>query len=168
VTGETVAQLRALLDEMLSQSRDDLRREGVPDERMRFEASLDVRYQGQAYELTIPFSDYIAAAFHAAHERTYGHSMPQRNIEVVNLRLQAIGLVDKPSLLPEPLTESDGSKALLKRRGEVTLYERERLQARAKFTGAALVFQLDSTIYVAAGWSARVDGYRNLILEHVI
>ncbi|MBC7810919.1 MAG: hydantoinase/oxoprolinase family protein, partial [Burkholderiales bacterium] len=169
VTSETGEYIQAVIDGMALHALHDLRNEGIHDERqMRFEASLDVRYQGQAYELTIPFTWSIADAFHAAHERTYGHALRGRNIEVVNVRLQAIGLVDKPPLTPEPLVENDGSEALLKRRGDMSLYERERLHPGARFAGEALVFQLDSTVYVAAGWSARVDAYRNLILERVI
>ncbi len=46
----------------------------------------------------------------------------------------------------------------------MVLYERERLIPGASFDGAALIFQLDSTVYVPEGWSALVDGYRNLVL----
>ena len=46
-----------------------------------------------------------------------------------------------------------------------TLYDREQFRAGMQFEGPALVFQLDSTIYVAPDWSAQVDGYHNLILE---
>jgi N-methylhydantoinase A/oxoprolinase/acetone carboxylase beta subunit len=49
---------------------------------------------------------------------------------------------------------------------QVSLYEREALQPGAEMAGAALIFQLDSTVFIPAGWSARVDGYRNLLLEH--
>ena len=44
------------------------------------------------------------------------------------------------------------------------LYQREQFIPGARFSGAALIFQLDSTVYVPEGWSAQVDGYRNLIL----
>ena len=51
-------------------------------------------------------------------------------------------------------------------RVSINMYDRERLQPGARFKGAALIFQLDSTTVLPPEWSARVDGYRNLILDH--
>jgi N-methylhydantoinase A len=45
------------------------------------------------------------------------------------------------------------------------MYDRDKLTPGMRFSGEALVFQLDATTYIPAGWSARVDSYRNLILE---
>lgn len=173
VTTGTWAYLRAALDEMIVQAQADLRQEGVPEEAMTFNGLLDLRYQGQSYELTIPFVEDILAGFHAAHARSYGHAMPERAVEVINLRLQATGVVEKPRLVPDALVEGDGADALLGRKSafvgdgwrQITLYERARLRPGAAFPGPALVFQLDSTVYVAPGWSARVDAYHNIILE---
>lgn len=153
-----------MLDEMLAQARADLAREGVAEADMTFSPLLDARYRGQAYELTIPFSDDFEAAFHAAHERAYGHALPGRAVERVNLRVQAVGTVEKPTFTPEPSTDDDGSNARIGVKNGLTLYERERLNPGAHFAGAALIFQLDSTVYIPTGWTAAVDGYRNLIL----
>ena len=49
--------------------------------------------------------------------------------------------------------------------GALKLFERDALRPGACFSGEALVFQMDSTTYVPAGWNARVDGYLNLLLE---
>src|SRR5262249_36423034 len=100
------------------------------------------------------------------------HALPDRAVEIVNLRLQGVGEVDKALITPEPVIENDASSALL---GEKTLldgthaalYDREKLVPGAHFLGGALVFQLDSTAFIPVGWSAVVDGYRNLILEHL-
>ncbi len=155
----------SLLPDMLAQARADLEREGIAEADMTFVPLLDARYRGQAYELTIPYTDDVEAAFHAAHERAYGHALPGRAVELVNLRVQAVGSVEKPIFTPEPLTENEGSSAYLGKKNGLALYERDRLIPGARFAGAALVFQLDSTVYIPAGWSARVDGYRNLLLE---
>jgi N-methylhydantoinase A len=56
--------------------------------------SVEVRYVGQSYELEVPISEpldaavigRIEAAFHARHERVYGHSHPGGEVELVNLR----------------------------------------------------------------------------------
>ena len=48
---------------------------------------------------------------------------------------------------------------------ETTLYERDRLPVGAMLEGPAIVEQFDATIVVPAGWTARLDGFRNLILS---
>jgi len=159
------AALEPLLDDLLERARADLAAEGFAPEQMAFAPSADLRYRGQAYELNVPFRrDGLADGFHAAHERAYGHAL-QRPVEAVNLRVQAVGLTDKPPLepaadctpyTPDPLPTSPPTMAH---------YDRAALRPGAIFTGPALAFQLDSTVYVAAGWQARVDAYTHLILE---
>jgi N-methylhydantoinase A len=81
-------------------------------------------------------------------------------------------MIEKPALSPEPPEPGDaaahGEKPGTARTGgsPIKLYQRELLRPDQHLTGPALVFQLDSTTYVAPGWSARVDGFCNLILEH--
>ncbi|MEP7293805.1 MAG: hydantoinase/oxoprolinase family protein [Chloroflexota bacterium] len=155
----------ALLDGLLAQAHADLAREGIPEADMTFTALLDARYRGQAYELTIPFTHDPETGFHAAHERAYGHALHGRAIELVNLRVQAVGQVAKPDFTPEPLTDNDGSSALIRHTPAQAYYQREDFIPGAKFEGAALIFQLDSTVYVPAGWSIFVDAYRNLVIS---
>jgi N-methylhydantoinase A len=168
VTDSTQAQLANLLEDMIQGAKTDLRREGIPDEAMMFHAVVDMRYAGQAFELEIPFQDDLIAAFHRAHETTYGHALPGRTVEAVNLRLQAIGVSDKPQLKPEAIESSEdaylGEKTAAS--GEVMrLYDREKLTEGELIAGSALIFQLDSTIYIPPSWSARIDRYYNLVLQ---
>lgn len=165
---EVLLQLRALERELLAQAESELRREGIAQSDMRFTATLDMRYEGQAYELNIPFDERATEAFHEAHERAYGHAIRWRAVEIVNLRLAGIGAIEKPEFEEAAAIPHDavsiGEKASPKG-GAIQLYDRESLRPGAAFSGEALVFQMDSTTYVPAGWSARVDGYLNLLLE---
>jgi N-methylhydantoinase A len=153
-----------LLGDLLAQARADLAREGIAEADMAFAPLLDARYRGQAYELTIPYTEDVDAAFHAAHKRAYGHALPGRAVELVNLRVQAVGAMEKPVFTPEPLDENDGASGRIGQKNGMILYAREALTPGAHFAGAALIFQLDSTVYVPDGWTVQVDGYRNLIL----
>lgn len=157
--------LRATAATLQAQAAADLTADGVPADAQTFTVTLDARYRGQGHELPIPLTDDIAATFAGAHEREYGFTQPHTPVEVVNLRLIGTGVVTKPQLAPAPETPTDGSAGYITRRADgVTLYDRERLSPGAAFAGPALVFQLDSTVYIADGWRARVDGYRNLVL----
>ncbi len=162
---DAALNLQPLLDDMLRQAQAELRAEGIPDEAMAFHPLLDMRYTGQSFELTVPYGGDMLAAFHAAHERAYGHALRQRPVEVVNLRVQAVGRVAKPALPAEPLQAADAIP--LETKHDFRYYDRETLLPGMTLDGPALVFQLDSTVYVAPGWSAVVDGYRNLVLERL-
>jgi N-methylhydantoinase A len=170
VSEGTSADLQGKLDRMAAQARGQLIEEGVAEEAIILRGLVDARYEGQSYELTIPLERNLTAAFHVAHAETYGHAMPDRAVEVVNLRMQATGLVEGPELTPEPLVEDNGRGALLGEKeapgvAHLYLYERAKLRPGAAIRGPALVFQMDSTAFIAPGWRARVDGYRNLVLR---
>ena len=123
-----------------------------------------MRYAGQSFELNVPYGRDLIQTFHQTHENRYGHAMYGHAVEIVNVRLQAVGTVEKPLLEPESITAKYDTPVLAVKNG-VTMIDRGQLQAGMSFEGPALVFQLDSTVYVAPGWTARVDGYQNLILE---
>lgn len=175
----TMLEVVEKLDQLERQAQDDLAREGITPERRVLRFMLDMRYEGQAYELTVPLeigdrdpAEEMLSRFHDLHRSTYGHAMPGRAVEVVNLRLQAVGMVEKPVLEREDEVQRPATPpaAFLGRKTtadglNLALYERDALPPGAAFAGPALVFQMDSTVYLAAGWSARVDVYRNLILS---
>ena len=175
-------RLEAALSEMVVQARSELATEGIPVGRMRFGATLDMRYAGQAHELAVTLdglggwtADELCAAFHAVHRQTYGHALPDRAVEVVTLRLEAVGEIDKPAFAAEPPGSPDASPARVGQtdglfhagRRTMDLYERDRLRPGMRLDGPALICQMDSTILLPPGWTARVDGYRNLILERI-
>lgn len=155
---------------LLARARVELQQEGIADADMRFVASLDMRYEGQAYELNIPFGADVIEAFHAEHERTYGHAMRWREVEIINSRVNGIGRIEKPEIAAVEAEPHEAIAIGVKQSplgGETSLYERSDLKAGAAFAGEALIYQLDSTTYAPPGWRARVDGYMNLLLERI-
>ena len=172
--------LRNAFKPMEEQARGDLAQDGFEGPRLRLERFLDVRYVGQSYELTVPCPPLGARAaqtaarrFHRAHRQRYGHSDPSQPTEVVAARLKAIGPVEKPIIEPEPEGAKDPEAAILEERPVVfdgrpqptRCYDRSLLRTGNAFAGPALVLQMDSTTVIPPGWTARVDGYRSIILE---
>src|SRR5205814_9864547 len=84
-----------------------LQREGFPRKQQRFEYRLDLRYIGQAYDLSIPATHDFVSAFHHAHERAYGHSDSHKPVEIVNVRCRATGF-SRPIELPRIGRVSNG------------------------------------------------------------
>jgi N-methylhydantoinase A len=156
--------------------RADLTSEGFRAEHARIERRLDLRYAGQAYELSIPFRARFADLFHREHERAYGHAEPGRALEVVNLRVR----LTIPT--PKPRVETGKSKleigkppgaAIVKQKpvwfqGKMRatpLYRRDRLPSGVRFRGPAVVVEYSSTTVVPPDYECAVDEYLNLVLE---
>lgn len=151
----------------------DLRREGFATAQIGIEHLLDMRYVGQAYELTVPANGNFAAAFHRAHEKRYGYADAARAVEIVNIRARGIGRTLKPALPTIPRGSANASAAVVSVRKvffggralSASIYNRERLRAGNRFRGPAVVTEYSATTIVLAGWRARVDDYGNLIME---
>ena len=167
-SAESLADLAERESRLLKAARRELAQEGIAPDDTVLTSTLEMRYEGQAYELSVPLSADAIEQFHSAHERSYGHAMRWRAVETVNLRVRGIGIIDKPDIeraedrwhWPSPFAEKASPLG-----GSIKLFERDALKAGALFSGEALVFQMDSTTYVPAGWNARVDGFMNLVLE---
>jgi len=142
---------------------------------------MDLRYRGQAFELTVPVPNKplstgdwpgIAERFHKEHERAYGFSAPGEPLEVVNLRLVALGREAKPAL--PRLPHAEGRPEPRGRRSvcfpevgwvECPCYAREALSASVELEGPAIVEGPDATVVLHPGHRARVDAYGNLIVS---
>ena len=103
-----LAGLRAVLDELTAQAAADLAADGFTPEGCRYEASLDMRFLGQAFELSVPLPDALAdtaavdAAFRAVYAARYGEANDGPS-EIVSYRLAAWGATGKPVLRPPEL-----------------------------------------------------------------
>jgi N-methylhydantoinase A len=172
----TAERLEELFKPLEEQARADLQEAGFRGGDIMLLRSADLRYRGQGYEITTPLRDdglSLFERFHRLHQQRYGHSHPERPVEVVTLRLRAVGRVPSPKLDEADEEGPDASNAvadhteLAEPDGTVRapLYARERLRPGNRFHGPAVVTQTDATTYVPRGWTARVDRWFNLILE---
>jgi N-methylhydantoinase A len=142
------------------------------------EAAIDLRYAGQGYELTVPWPETgltgAAAAFHQEHGRRFGHSDPDREVEVIAVRTRGRVKRAAPPALLLPRAGPDASQACMGRRQvmfdawrETPIFRRDGLLAGNEVQGPALVVQMDSTTLVPPGWKANVDEAGNLLIEAV-
>ena len=154
----------------------------VPDSR-RVALSVDMRYVGQNYELSVPLSDApvagatidgLAAGFAEAHQRRYGFVAEGEPIQLVTFRAEAIGVVPKAELCPAQPSGPDPREACIGQRevwlpgnGFVScpIYQRDRLAAGNRIDGPAVVEQMDATTVIPGHAVASVDSYLNLILD---
>ncbi len=168
-SGALESAIEALEERALRELSDD----GLPHETTRLERSLELRYAGQGYELSVPYDSDFVASFHAAHERRYGYADPERPCEVVNARLRATTAVERPSFAEGEPGEEDPSAAVLGEHRFVyaghehagILLDRDRLEPGNAFPGPAIVVEYSTTTVVPPGTHCLVDRLGNLLLE---
>jgi len=172
-------EIRTQLDELESQLSDRLRQQGFDLEEARVNRSADVRYKGQAYELTVPVPDgdvaeatleAIAEAFHEKHARLYGHAMRDEPIKAVTLRVD--GNVSTAPL-EDVIARSDEDA----HRGErdvyfadsgylaTDIYDRNALGPGATVTGPAILEESGSTSIIPPETVAEVSESGSIIIS---
>ncbi len=176
----TEDQINDVFNDLAAQARTELAGENFTDAQIRIEPSLDMRYAGQGYEITVgcqmPLEPgaikKLRAQFDEMHKQSFGHTAPDEPVEIVSYRLRGVGIVP-PVKIPKYV--STGAKledAVRETRkaqfdGKVVdcpVYQREKLDVGAVFEGPAIIDQLDCTTVLFPGHTARVDEYRNIIM----
>jgi N-methylhydantoinase A len=178
--GETpAAELERLLEPLVQRGEREIAEEGVPAGSVSVHRFLDTRYVGQGYEITIPFGGDFVGRFHQTHEKVYGHAEPSAPVEVVSLRVRAVGEVSAPPLPKEEAGPADPSPAFEGRREvvvtrpdnegaemvQVPFYDGARLRCGVAVIGPAVIVHEDTTVYLSPADRATVDHHLNLVIE---
>lgn len=175
--------LERLFEPLQQQARADLLAEGISEDQMVLQPALDMRYVGQSYELIVPWSgdsNDLAEGFHEAHRQRFTYASEKEAVQIVNLRLKAVGRAVKPRFSQQPEGPSDPRMAQIGHKSVgfadahapdgvrmmvAALYDRDRLSPGHVLVGPAIVFQLDATTVIPPAWVAAVDGWGNLLLS---
>jgi N-methylhydantoinase A len=138
--------------------------------RVVFERSCDLRYRGQGYELNLPFGADVLARFHTEHERRYGYSSRDREIEIVTVRLR--GRVASPEKLtamkiegPSGKLRAGSAKVLFS--GKIlktNILPRGDLRPGRRYRGPAIITEYSATTVVPPGFTYQADKAQNLLV----
>ena len=176
-----VAQVKALL----GQTDAWFEREQIEAEHRLLELSLDARYVGQNFELSVPIATGSAIVpnaipshaelrerFFAVHEQAYGYFNPDGPIEVINFRLTARGRLYRVDEA-QGTTVDGGSAEPIGARAiyfdheacvSSSVYQRSSLKTGQSITGPAVIEQLDTTTLIYPDDRAVVDRAGNLVI----
>lgn len=178
-------RLAAIIDEMSREGARQLTEERIPEARRRYDVKLDCRYIKQYHEVSFVVprelidrrdTAAIARAFHAEHNRLYGYSLEQENtpIEIINVRVQAIGVTDKPAYREEAWAGADAARALKGKRAvyipetktfrEIPVYDGHRMRYGNRIDGPAMIEQETTAIFVSASYDCAVDALGSFAL----
>ncbi len=160
-------------DALEQRGRRDLVAEGIQAHAVAIESYLDMRYEGQSYEIITPFAANFIERFHQLHEKMYGYRNPDKPVQIVNIRLRARGTPEKPQFERwEPGEPGPVAEAFVARRQvvfdgrllETPIIRRDALRAGNRIEGPAVIVEYSSTLLLPPFAAGRVDEYGNLIL----
>jgi N-methylhydantoinase A len=182
LTQETFEALQQQFADLACQANRWFDEEFVPVARRNIRAAVDLRYSGQAYELTVPVSstagsagyDELVASFVAAHRERYGYVVDGEGIQVTAVRAEAY----------ETLSFAHPANEKPKRAGPITpvehrdildlgelkafptpVYRKEVLPQEVPIAGPCVIEQMDTTIHVLRDQRAIVDIHDNVIIS---
>ena len=175
LTDEALPEIQANQNSLCEQAEAWFNQAGITPPNRQLQYSLDMRYVGQNYELQVDTDGGVknlATKFFAVHERNYGYHNPDDPVEIVNIRITAIGSLQGPSEqtpagfseegVPEEMRPVwfDGDTPM-----NTPIYNRAKLAVGQKLEGPAVIEQLDATTILGPRDRCQVDGAGNIIVD---
>jgi len=184
--GDTAEKVRERVARLLDEAEQWFAHENIPPGKRGIDLSLDMRYAGQNFELSVPLDpgtpasplravpdlETLAERFYRVHDATYGYHSREDAVEVVNYRLTVRGRIfdDAPPSATEPgepaPPPATHREVWFSDAGSVrsAVYSREQLEPGHRVEGPAVVEQLDATTPIYPEDTARVDTAGNLVI----
>ena len=159
----------AMRDESTARLIDD----GFGEDRHEHTFSLDMRYVGQSFTLSIPCDplstswDELREAFHDRHEQTFGRADRHSDVELVNIRLFSLGLIDKPAL---KFAAQEGGDPVIEMRRvwfgddwtDCPIMDRTKMVAGESYQAPMIIEEAGGTSVVPPGWTVNVHASGSL------
>ncbi|NOY05911.1 MAG: hydantoinase/oxoprolinase family protein, partial [Chlorobi bacterium] len=174
------SDLTAVIEEMKREGAALLAEEHIPEDRRKYYLNLDCRYVKQYHEVSLPVEmdmvlgadmESISTRFHAEHNRLFGYSLEEDGtpIELINVRLRAVGVTEKPAMVEDEYAGEDASAALkgerevyLPERGTfetVPVYDGHRTRFGNRIQGPAIIEQVNTTLFLSEQYDCVCDPY---------
>ncbi|HET9405601.1 MAG TPA: hydantoinase/oxoprolinase family protein [Candidatus Sulfotelmatobacter sp.] len=180
-------KLNSEFSQLQTQAEQNFRSEGWHG-KLQYARSIDMRYRGQGYELNIPLTRTLLSNFHQEHRRRYGYSHPDREIELVTIRLRATMKSQSPKIAPARAgiatlsrahaRNSKGSAQKTVRTSTIErpvhfnskeiptkIYSRDDLQPGHRYVGPAIVTEYSATTVIPPHKQFHIDHAANLIVK---
>ncbi len=170
------------IDELVARGHDELEAEGVPAPERTCRVSFDMMYQGQAHYLNVPIPATtidsetlvnLTKAFEQAHQTQYGFTDERNPVELVNVRVTAVGATADPDRTPgeptptaDPTDAKQGTREVVVEtdiRVETPYYDSTGLQPGHELTGPAIIDRENTTMWIPPAFDGRIDQYGNLV-----
>jgi N-methylhydantoinase A len=176
-TPENLAALKSQVDALIAEAHTRLAVDAVPAGDRQIELAADMRYEGQAFELTVPartshFDETVLASliadFHDIHRQRFSYANPSSPVQLVSLRVSAIGRLPAPEAIPFEI-RGDGkpskSRMIWLASGwrEVAVWDRDQIPLDGMVAGPAVIEEAYTTVLLLEGWNCHRDKNGHLI-----
>jgi N-methylhydantoinase A len=167
--------IAAIIDALRTDADLRLDTDGIPTKDRYTRVAIDLRYKGQAFEMTVPWAtsdidanglQATAHAFHDEHERRYSYANRGDAVELVTVRLNAVGRLTRIVARDQPQPAGGRATGTRKVFGRdswetVPVWRRDNVDDALKIVGPAIIEEAYTTIYLADGWvlTRRPDGH---------
>ncbi|MFC1846063.1 hydantoinase/oxoprolinase family protein [Chloroflexota bacterium] len=182
-SGLDINTINYLLYEMQNEGLATLRREGIPEKKIIFNFSADLRYLAQfnEIEITLPRTNgkftiedlpKLQQSFDEKHDTLYGYNLPGTTLELICLRVKAEGITDKPKFKESPYAKEAASVAIKDQRkifyeGDfitIPVYNGDKMAYGHSISGPAIVEEPTTTIFITPDFQLTCDQYCSYIL----
>lgn len=164
--------------ELIGAGAQELTDSGIPSTLQEFDLSLDLRYRGQNSTLGVGLCSSAdlrdaVTRFHAEHLRQFGYHSPDEEVDLVNIRVRALGRIgrnqplDTKDVKRHPVKPTSSRHVMVGHGDQVkaAVYDRAVLRQGATFTGPAIVDSSDTTVVIPPNSSAHIDNAGHLRIE---
>ncbi|TMI67536.1 hydantoinase/oxoprolinase family protein [Candidatus Bathyarchaeota archaeon] len=167
---QSVINVEPTFIQLREQARKSLKEEGFTG--YQTVEQVDLRYQGQSYEITLPYKENtnLERLFGREHKNLYGYSSKDA-VEAVNARIRAIIPIPKAKLAKRQLKSgkpaapaSSRKMSLLGSWQKVPVYDREKLFPGVRSSGPCIIEEYDSTTVIGKNWKWKIDPYQDIDL----
>ena len=174
---ESLPAVKPLVDTLISEAHARLEADAVPAGNRQIALAADMRYEGQAFELTVPARDShfdetvlvsLISDFHDIHRQRFSYANPGAPVELVSLRVSAIGRLPAPD--PKPFEIRGDGKPSKTREiwlagawREVAVWNRDQIPLGRTVAGPAVIEEAYTTVLLLDGWDCHRDKSGHLI-----
>ena len=172
------SNLKKFFNELIDEASNLLKSEGVSNKKMLFYRTADMRYIGQEYYVNISIDsslnlNKINSDFHNTYKKTFGHSTPDAPVEIINLRLVAIGLVDRVIDYSKINNQKTTKRVNIKKREVIfnnvkhltNIINRNSIKLKDRLNGPLIIEEESATTVVSPKYFVNKDLMGNLIIK---
>lgn len=177
---ENISSIQKIFSQMIEEGNALLDKEKIDENNRSFYFTIECRYERQNYEIPIEVDSNMTEEamndminkFHKEHNKSYGYYNKNMRIQMVNYRVSAVGIIEKPELVEKAISP-DAKPPKLREVREVlfegqetyqttNVYQRNEIEPGCTIKGPAIIEQMDSTIIIPPRWFAYTDGFNNI------
>ena len=179
-------QVEHLIKSMRDEADAVLLSEGISQQHRRYVYALDLRYLGQYQEVSVEIPldhllngrwEAVKEAFHDKHDQLFGYALRESTavVELVSIRMSALGDTEKPESVPAPRSKVDADTFLKGHRAvyqpdtgafsDTPVYDGDKLQHGNTLDGPAIVEKVTTSVFVPNGFLLTVDALGGYSLE---